>query len=289
MGTTNMTENSAFRFLRKGLVYLVLISGAVIMLFPLLWTLSTSLKDKDAITARQIELIPNPAVWENYLTLFNTQPIIQYMGNSLVVVAASLVGGLLVCSLVAYAFAFMRFPGRDLLFNVLLITMMIPFVVQLIPIFLLFDRLGWVNTFLPLVVPRLLGHNAFYIFLYRQFFRSIPQDLLDAARLDGCTEIGLWGRIVLPISVPVLAAVGVFSFQFAWNDFLNPLIYLGGNRALWTLPIGLQAFTQLEGQQSNMNLMMAMAVIIVAPVIALFAVAQKYVISGVGASSGIRA
>ena len=211
------------------------------------------------------------------------------MRNSLVVVAAALIGGLIVCSLVAYAFAFIRFPGRNLLFNVLLITMMIPFIVQLIPTFLLFDRLGWVNTFLPLIVPRLLGHNAFYIFLYRQFFRGIPPDLLDAARLDGCTEIGLWRRIVLPLSVPVLAAVAVFSFQFAWNDFLNPLIYLGGNRDLWTLPIGLQAFTQIDGQQSNMNLMMAMAVIMIAPIIALFAVAQRYVISGVGASSGIRA
>lgn len=282
-----MTENSSVRFLRKVAVYFVLICGAVVMLFPLFWTLSTSLKDKDSLTSRQIELIPTPAVWENYSTLFQTLPVVQYMGNSLVVVAASLFGGLIVCSLVAYAFAFMRFPGRDLLFNVLLITM-IPFIVQLIPIFLLFDRLGWVNTFLPLVVPRLLGHNAFYIFLYRQFFRGIPQDLLDAARLDGCTEIGLWRRIVLPISVPVLAAVAVFSFQFAWNDFLNPLIYLGGNRALWTLPIGMQAFTQLEGQQSNTNLMMAMAMIMIAPIIALFAVAQKYVISGVGASSGIR-
>lgn len=283
-----MTENSSVRFLRKVAVYFVLICGAVVMLFPLFWTLSTSLKDKDSLTSRQIDLIPTPAVWENYSTLFQTLPVVQYMGNSLVVVAASLFGGLIVCSLVAYAFAFMRFPGRDLLFNVLLITMMIPFIVQLIPIFLLFDRLGWVNTFLPLVVPRLLGHNAFYIFLYRQFFRGIPQDLLDAARLDGCTEIGLWRRIVLPISVPVLAAVAVFSFQFAWNDFLNPLIYLGGNRALWTLPIGMQAFTQLEGQQSNTNLMMAMAMIMIAPIIALFAVAQKYVISGVGASSGIR-
>lgn len=283
-----MTENSSVRFLRKVAVYFVLICGAVVMLFPLFWTLSTSLKDKDSLTSRQIELIPTPAVWENYSTLFQTLPVVQYMGNSLVVVAASLFGGLIVCSLVAYAFAFMRFPGRDLLFNVLLITMMIPFIVQLIPIFLLFDRLGWVNTFLPLVVPRLLGHNAFYIFLYRQFFRGIPQDLLDAARLDGCTEIGLWRRIVLPISVPILAAVAVFSFQFAWNDFLNPLIYLGGNRALWTLPIGMQAFTQLEGQQSNTNLMMAMAMIMIAPIIALFAVAQKYVISGVGASSGIR-
>lgn len=284
-----MIENSSVRFLRKGAVYFILICGAVVMLFPLFWTLSTSLKDKDALTARQIELIPTPAVWENYATLFRTLPVLQYMGNSLVVVAASLIGGLIVCSLVAYAFAFIRFPGRDLLFNVLLITMMIPFIVQLIPIFLLFDRLGWVNTFLPLVVPRLLGHNAFYIFLYRQFFRGIPQDLLDAARLDGCTEIGLWRRIVLPVSVPVLAAVAVFSFQFAWNDFLNPLIYLGGNRELWTLPIGMQAFTQLEGQQSNTNLMMAMAVIMIVPTIALFAVAQRYVISGVGASSGIRA
>jgi len=283
-----MIENSSVRFLRKGVVYFVLICGAIVMLFPLFWTLSTSLKDKDALTARQIEMIPTPAVWENYATLFRTLPVLQYMGNSLVIVAASLIGGLIVCSLVAYAFAFIRFPGRDLLFNLLLITMMIPFIVQLIPIFLLFDRLGWVNTFLPLIVPRLLGHNAFYIFLYRQFFRGIPLDLLDAARLDGCTEIGLWRRIVLPVSIPVLAAVAVFSFQFAWNDFLNPLIYLGGNRALWTLPIGMQAFTQLEGQQSNTNLMMAMAIIMIVPTIALFAVAQRYVISGVGASSGIR-
>ena len=283
-----MNENTVIRYLRKSATYFVLIGGSIIMLFPLLWTLSTSLKATDAITNRQIELIPNPAVWGNYLTLFSTQPVFLYMRNSLIVVVAALIGGLIVCSLVAYAFAFIRFPGRDLLFNVLLITMMIPFVVQLIPTFLLFDRLGWVNTFLPLIVPRLLGHNAFYIFLYRQFFRGIPPDLLDAARLDGCTEIGLWRRIVLPISMPVLAAVAVFSFQFAWNDFLNPLIYLGGNRDLWTLPIGLQSFTQLEGQQSNMNLMMAMAIVMIAPIIALFAVAQRYVISGVGASSGIR-
>jgi multiple sugar transport system permease protein len=276
-----MIENPTSRIMRQAAIYFVLSIGALVMIFPLVWTVSTSLKTKDKVTLRTIELIPDPIAFENYINIFNEQPIARYTLNTLILVAAAVFGGLVPCSLAAFGFARIPFPGRKFLFGLLLATMMLPYVVQLIPLFIFFDRIGWVNTFWPLILPRVLGHNAFYIFLMRQFFRGIPGDLFDAARIDGASEIGVWWRIAVPMSRPVMAAVAIFAFQFAWNDFLYPLIYLGSNQANWTLSIGLNALQGFEGDENTLNVMMTFSVLMLLPMLVVFYFGQKYLIQGI--------
>ena len=268
------------RAINYSLVYLLIGVGAIAMLFPLVWTISTSLKTVDQLVATRIVLIPDPIAWRNYIEVFRRTPILLNLRNTMIIVVCAEFGSLVMCSLVAYAFARIPFPGRTAMFTLLLSSMMLPGVVQLIPFFVMFDRLGWINTFLPLIVPRFLAHNPFYIFLLRQFFMGIPQDLSDAARMDGSSEFGIWWRIVLPISSPVLAAVAIFSFQFAWNWFLQPLVYLGGNQDLWTLSLGLNSLRNLEGEPTT-HLEMAFSILMILPMMVTFAVGQKYFIQGI--------
>jgi len=269
-------------------IHLILMVGAVAMVFPLLWSISTSLKLSRYLDYTRIELIPKPIAWYNYVRLFELEPVGLEFRNTMTIMVAAQFGSLVMCSLVAYAFACIPFPGRDFTFVVLLSTMMLPGVATLIPFFIMFDRLGWINTFLPLIVPRFLAHNPFYIFLMRQFLLGIPQDLMDAARIDGCSELGVWWRIVLPTSKPVLATVAIFTFQWIWNDFLHPLIYLGGDKNLWTLALGLAS---LEGMQDRTedrtNYVMAYSVLMIIPMIIIFAFGQSYMIRGV-TFSGIK-
>ena len=276
-----MIESQQARLTRQSITYLILLAGALVMFFPLLWTVSTSLKTPDKVTLRYIELIPDPWAFENYLEIFFDQPLLRYTRNTLILVGAAVFGALVPCSLAAWGFARIPFPGRRTLFALLLTTMMLPYVVQLIPLFIFFDRIGWVNTFWPLILPRVLGHNAFYIFLMRQFFRGIPVDLFDAARIDGASEFGVWWRIAMPMSLPVLAAVSIFAFQFAWDDFLWPLIYLGGNKANWTLAMGLNALKGFEGDENTMNVMMTFSTLMLMPMLLVFYFGQKYLVKGV--------
>ena len=276
-----MIESPQVRHTRSTLTYAILLVGALVMFFPLLWTVSTSLKTPDKVTLRYIELIPDPWAFENYLEIFTNQPILRYTRNTMILVAAAVFGGLVPCSLAAWGFARIPFPGRRVLFGLLLATMMLPYVVQLIPLFIFFDRVGLVNTFWPLILPRVLGHNAFYIFLMRQFFRGIPVDLFDAARIDGASELGVWWRIAMPMSLPVLAAVSIFAFQFAWDDFLWPLIYLGGNKENWTLAMGLNALKGFEGDENSMNVMMTFSTLMLVPMLLVFYFGQKYLVKGV--------
>lgn len=266
---------------RSSFVYLIMAFGAVLMLFPLIWTVSTSLKTIENVTAVRIELIPDPIAWWNYIELFQVTPITTQFANTMTVVIPVMMGCIVTSSFVAYGFSRTEFPGRDFLFLLVLSTMMIPGVVTLIPQFVIFDRLGWINTFWPLVLPQLLGHNPFYIFLMRQFFRTIPEELSDAARIDGCSEFGIWWRIILPLAKPVLAATAIFSFQWAWNDFLHPLVYLGGKQELWTLALGLNAFRNMEGQRQALHYMMAMSMLMIIPMLLVFAIGQKYFIRGI--------
>ena len=269
-------------------IFLLLLVGATVMGLPLLWTALTSLKTYDQITtAFDAQWLPNPVVWRNYIDIFHVVPVTLYLRNSLFVVIASEFGATVVCSLVAYAFAKIPFPGRDALFVVLLSTMMMPWVVSMIPLFIMFDSLGWVPSMLPVIIPRLLGHNPFYIFLLRQFFRGIPRELFDAARIDGCSEIGTWRRIVVPISRPVLAVVVVFSFQQAWNEFMGPLIYMGSNRSLWTLLLGLYNFRGLEIGQDQLQYLMVLAVLLTMPMLLVVARAQKHFVTS-AVFSGIK-
>lgn len=283
-----MIEDPRSKMVRHIIVYMILTAGAIVMMVPLLWTVSTSLKTRDKITIRRLELIPDPVAWENYPYLFEARPILQYTRNTMVIVVASLFGAWVPCTMAGYAFARIPFPGRNIFFGILLATMMLPYVVRLIPLFLFFDEIGWTRTFGPLILPRLLGHNAFYIFLYRQFFRGIADDIHDSARIDGCSEFGVWWRIFMPMSRPVLAAVSIFAFSFAWNDFLNPLIYLGSNKELWTLALGLNALQGFEGEDNSLNLIMVFSMLMIIPMLIVFYFGQKHLISGVTAQGSLK-
>lgn len=269
------------RLVSQALTHLILLAGSVIMLIPLLWTLSTSLKTLQQIAVWPPEWIPDPIMWRNYIDVFSVAPVALWLRNSLVIVAANVIGSVITCSLVAYGFARMDFPGREPLFLLLLSTLMMPYIVRLIPLFVLYNQLGWINTFLPLVVPPLLGRNPFFIFLLRQFFMGIPHELSDAARIDGCGEFGIWWRIVMPLSKPALAAVTIFSFQQAWDNFLAPLVYMAGRPDLRPLSVGLYLLRGGAGQLPDTHYMMALSVLMILPMLAIFAFGQSYFVQGV--------
>lgn len=267
---------------RLALLYVALVALTLVMLIPLIWTVSASLSPIGQIGVWPPHLIPSPIMWTNYSDLFGLIPVGRYLLNTMVIVSAAEVGALVTCSFVAYGFARTTFPGRDALFLVLLSTMMMPFVVRLIPLYVLYRQIGWLSTYLPLTVPQLLGISAFNIFLLRQFFLGIPQELCDAARIDGCGDFRIWWRIVTPLAKPALAAVAVFSFQGAWDDFLAPIVFLGGNPDMYTLTIGLYMFrsTTTSGTPTTQYLM-ALSVLMIIPVLVIFALGQRYFIQGV--------
>ena len=196
-------------------------------------------------------------------------------------VVANVIGSVVTCSFVAYGFARTRFPGRDLLFLLLLSTLMVPYVVRLIPLYIIYGQLGWLNTFLPVTIPNLLGRNPFFIFLLRQFFMGIPNELSDAARIDGCSDFGIWWRIVMPLSKPALAAITIFAFRDAWDNFLAPLVYLAGRPDLRPLAVGLYTLRGGGGQLPDTHYMMALSVLMILPMLVLFASGQSYFIQGV--------
>jgi multiple sugar transport system permease protein len=274
-------EAPRVRTARMGLTHLILIAGSIIMIVPLLWTVSTSLKTLQQIAVWPPEWIPNPVMWRNYIDVFDAAPVALWLRNSLVIVAADVIGSVVTCSFVAYGFARMRFPGREALFLLLLSTLMMPYIVRLIPLFVLYNQLGWINTFLPLVIPPLLGRNPFFIFLLRQFFMGIPEDLSDAARIDGCSEFGIWWRIVMPLSKPAIAAVTIFSFQQAWDNFLAPLVYMAGRPDLRPLSVGLYLLRGGGGQLPDTHYMMVLSVLMIIPMLVIFAFGQRYFIQGV--------
>ncbi|MBA7471067.1 L-arabinose transport system permease protein AraQ [subsurface metagenome] len=249
------------------------------MIAPLVWTVSTSLKTLPQLNIWPPALIPDPIAWENYPKALTILPFALYFRNTITVTVFVLIGHLISCSLVAYGFARLRFPGRDILFIVMLGTIMVPFVVTLIPLFIIFSRIGWINTFLPLIIPGFLGYPV-YVFLLQQFFKSIPMDIADAAKLDGCSEINIWWRIMLPLSKPVLTVIAVFSIQFTWNDFLGPLIYLQKPQ-LRTMALGLYYYRNMPGQLPMFHYLMAISVVMVIPMLVLFAFFQRYFIHGV--------
>lgn len=272
-------ETRKKRILSRTVVYILLILGSVIMLFPLFWTVSTSLKTVEQLIVFPPTWLPKPARPYNFIEALTVLPFHKYLGNTAIVVSVNLVGSILSSALVAYGFARIQFPGRDFLFVVLLSTMMMPYIVRMIPLYILYGQLGWINTFLPLIVPNMFG-VPFYIFLLRQFFRSIPEELADAARIDGASELGIWWKIMLPLSKPSLAVIAIFCFQAHWNDFLGPLIYLNDPKKR-TLALGLYAFRAIPGQLPMFHLLMAASLIMALPILLLFFFFQRYFIQGV--------
>jgi len=246
-------------------------------LVPFLWMISSSLKPTYQIFAIPPQWIPRPARWQNYVEALTYVPFGRYTLNTLLIAASSIVGHLLSCTVIAYGFARLRAPGRDALFVVMLATMMLPYPVTMVPLYVLFHRLGWINTILPLTAPSFFG-NPFYIFLLRQFFRSVPMELEEAAIIDGASRFRIWWQLFLPLSKPALATVAVFTFQNVLNDFYGPLIFLTSQEK-YTLALGINMFKGLYA--TEISLMMAMALLMVIPMIIMFFVAQKQMIRGV--------
>jgi ABC-type glycerol-3-phosphate transport system permease component len=276
------------RFLRVALhqivIYAMLTICGLAFLLPFLWTVSSSLKPPGAGFKFPPEFIPSEFVWQNYPRVFEMIPFAMFFRNSLFVSAIALLGELVSASLVAYAFARLRFPGRDFWFLVLLATMMIPYPVTMVPTFILFKQLNWVNTYLPLVLPPWFG-PAFSIFLLRQFFLTINTELDEAAKVDGANEFLIYSRILLPLAKPALATVAIFGFVFYWNDFLNPLIYLSESN-MYTLALGVNFLRSFRGG-GELAVQMAASVMFVAPCILLFLVAQQFVVEGI-VTTGIK-
>jgi ABC-type glycerol-3-phosphate transport system permease component len=258
----------------------ILVACSVIMLIPFVWLLSTSLKIRGTEFTFPPVWIPRPAVWKNYYTAFfdSGLPFPRFLLNTVIITGASMVGTLFSASLAGFGFARMRFPARDKLFILVLSTLMLPEIVTQIPSYLLFRLFGWIDTFLPLIVPTFLGGSAFNIFLFRQFFMSIPYELDEAARIDGAGTLQIYLRVILPLSKPVLSTVAIFTFLGSWNSFMGPLIYLNSLENM-TLAVGLRAFQGLRG--TEWNLMMAAAAIMMVPVLIVFFIAQRYFIQGI--------
>jgi multiple sugar transport system permease protein len=228
--------------------------------------------------------IPRPPQWVNYREVLTQVPFGLYYFNTLKITVLNIAGTLASCSLVAYAFARLRFPGKAVLFALVISTTMIPIQVLIIPRFVLFKTLGWLNTHLPLIVPSFFG-EAFGIFLFRQFYLTIPRELDQAATIDGCGQFGIYGRIVLPLAKPVIGIVGVFTFIETWRDFFSPLIYISRSR-LYTISLGLTGF--YKGLDIEWHLMMAAAMISLLPPLAIFFVGQKYFLEGAIVQTGLK-
>jgi multiple sugar transport system permease protein/sn-glycerol 3-phosphate transport system permease protein len=266
------------RRIAQVLSYLLLGLVSLFMLLPLGWQLATSLKTSADTVRNPPVLISNPPQWANYLELFDRFPVWLYLWNSTLVTGLVIIGTLLSSSLAAYGFARLRMPGRDLIFLLLLSTLMLPSIVLVIPQFVLFQRFQWINTYFPLVVPSFFG-SAFSIFLLRQFFITIPHDLEDAARIDGAGYLRTFAFIILPLAGPALVAVALYTFVSTWNDFLTPLIYLS-DRELFTLPVALRFLQGGIRSRPEYHLLMAGATLAVLPCVLLFLFAQRWFIQG---------
>jgi len=262
---------------RALLAYAGLCAMSVVFAMPFIWMVSSSLKDTGQIFQFPPTFIPRPVVWKNYTDAVSFIPFLRYLGNTLFVCAGAITGNVLSASLVAYSLGVLKWRGRDGMFKVLLATMLLPPQVTMIPVFIIFRFLGMIDTFWPLILPAFFG-APFFIFLLRQFFLGIPQELVEAARIDGCSEWTTYWRIVLPLSVPALLTVVLFSFIWTWTDFLTPLIYLQ-DQAKFTLSIGLQQFQESHGAEWGM--LMAASTLITMPVIALFFATQKSFVEGI--------
>jgi len=265
------------RIINMLVIYGIAIPGAIMFLLPFLWMFSASLKASNEIFLFPPRWIPNPLHWENYTNALALAPFGLYLRNTLFITLGNMTGNLVSCTLAAYGFARLRGRGKNVLFLLMLGTIMLPNWVTLIPQYVMFSSIGWSNSFAPLMVPAWFGW-PFFIFLLRQFFMTIPRELEEAARLDGASHFGIFWRIILPLSKPALATVAVLAFIGNWNNFLTPLIYLRDTN-LHTLAIAINRF---RGQYAiYYNYMMAISVLVVIPVIIIFFIFQRYLIQGI--------
>ena len=278
------------RHLGRAILYFIAIFGSAIFMFPFVWTLLSSLK-------KGSELFLFPPTWfpavpqpQNYPKVFEIVPWGIWTWNSVLVAGLSTFGAVLTAALVGYSFARFRYPGRDIIFMITLSTMMLPVEVTLIPLYLMFAKIGWMDSYKPLIVPSFFGGGAFLIFLMRQFFMSIPIDLDEAARIDGASYLRIFWQILMPLSVPVAATAAVLTFMGQWNAFLHPFIFLN-TKSKYTLAVGIRYFQSVAGfaddVEPKFHLLMAGSVMMTVPVIVLFFVAQRYLVQGI-VMSGIK-
>ena len=279
-GTRRVKTGEALRVVAS---HAALIGLGLLFFLPFYWLVITSLKSDTEVFAVPPVWVPKALLWGNFVRAVQYVPFFTYLKNTLVICVLSVVGTVLSSSLVAYSFARIEWPGRNVLFLLLLATMMLPGQVTMIPVFAIFRTLGWIDTIAPLVVPQFLG-TAFFIFMLRQFFMTIPLELSDSARIDGCSEWDIYRRVILPLSRPALATVGLFTFIASWNDFSGPLLYLNDERKA-TLSLGLQQFVSQHG--AEWSLLMAASTLMTIPIIVIFFFAQRTFIQGI-ALTGIK-
>ncbi|ROY57946.1 carbohydrate ABC transporter permease [Enterococcus faecium] len=275
-------KTSVNRQTKKILSYVLMTVIGIILIIPLLWMVFTSLKPMEEIVRYPPTFFPEKIVWENYLDTIAAFPFWRYARNTLFITVLVVIGNVLSNSFIAYGFAKLDFPGKKLMFALVLSTMMIPGFVTMIPQYVLFSKISWVGTYLPLIVPSFFG-NAFNIFLMRQFYLSINNELIEAAEIDGANHLYIWSHLMLPLTKPALITIAINSFNAAWNDFLGPLLYIQ-DQEKYTLQIGLQVFQNQATTQ--WNYLMAGATLVLIPTILLFFFAQRYFIEGMDLTGG---
>ena len=292
MTTTTQRASLPFWKTRRGQQWLVrlaslaaIVAGGALLLLPFYWLITTSLKRPDEVYQFPPVWFPPAPQFGNYAQALTLVPLYKYALNTFTIVGAVLVGTILSCSFTAYGFARLRAPGRDLIFMVLLATLMLPGAVTLVPTYLLFNALGWVNTLLPLIAPSFFG-SAFFIFMLRQFYLTIPRELEEAAIIDGASPYQIWWRIMLPLSAPALATMAVFTFVSTYNDFFTPLIYLTDD-GKQTIAVALSYFQGSPRVGPQMHLLMAAVALSIVPPMTLFLVAQRYFVRGI-ATTGLK-
>lgn len=263
---------------QRRFVLLICTLIGLMMMLPLAWLIRSGFMDMGQIFIFPPEWIPDPVRWDNFYNALTIVPFFQYFLNTMMILVPSVLGTLISSALAAYGFARIKWPGRDLVFGILLSTLMLPYIITLLPTFLAWSRVGMINTYVPLIVPSWLGVHVFYIFLLRQFFKNLPAELDEAATIDGANPLQVFWHIILPVSRPALLVVAILSGLNVWNDFLDPLVYLNSSDK-YTLALGLSQFTGLY--TSQWNLLMAASTVIIVPVLIVFFLTQRYFIEGV--------
>jgi multiple sugar transport system permease protein len=269
---------STRRIATEGLKYLVLTVGATVMLLPFAWMILSSFMTADEILARPLTWVPSDPGFDAYRGLRDAIPLGRMYLNSVIVTVLTTVGILLTSTTAGYGFAKFRFPGRDVLFLIVLATMMIPFFVVMIPVFWMIIKFAWIDSYPGLIVPNIA--TAFGIFLTRQYMLSLPDEVLDAARVDGASELEIYWRIVLPLSTPVIGALTILAFVYQWNSFLWPIV-VARSDSMWTVPVGLNSLRVYASSAQVINMQMAGATLAIVPVVAVFLLLQRYFVRGI--------
>ncbi len=278
-------RNHKIKKMKRNIYVTVVLSLLILFsfyfLFPFVYMFSVSLQtESELMTAVGFKdmIIPDTWRWENYVDVFRQIPFARYFINSTIVTGLTVIGTTVSASLVAYSFARLRWPGRDLVYSIMLVTMMVPASVLMIPTYKMYSSMGLTNSWWPLVLPAFLGGGAGNVILIQQFFKTVPREIFEAAKIDGAGEFGIWWRIMLPLSKPVVATVAIFAFLFSWNDYMGPMIYINSPE-LTTVSLGLRAF--FSQQSTNWSLLMAGSIISMIPNLIIFIFCQRYFLEGI--------